>query len=50
MKKPSLHVLAPTRSALVAQTVFLALFVVLGFFAVRKFHPAKFHPDLAPTA
>ncbi|MGC1780602.1 MAG: hypothetical protein WBB34_21920 [Xanthobacteraceae bacterium] len=53
MKIPSLHVLAPTQSEppfLVAQAVVLALFVVLGFLALRKFHPAKFHSDLAPTA
>ncbi len=48
MKIPSLHALAPTQSEppfLVAQGVVLVLFVVLGFFAVRKFHPA-----FAPTA
>ncbi|HUI15189.1 MAG TPA: hypothetical protein VL048_17165 [Xanthobacteraceae bacterium] len=48
MKIPPLHVLAPTQSEppfLVAQAVVLGLFVVLGFFAVRKFHPR-----LAPTA
>jgi hypothetical protein len=43
MKIPSLHALAPTQSEppfLVAQIVVLALFVVLGFLAVRKFHPS----------
>ncbi len=48
MKIPSLHALAPTQSEppfLVAQGVVLVLFVLLGFFAVRKFHPA-----FAPTA
>lgn len=42
MKIPSLHALAPTQSEppfLVAQLVVLALFVVLGFIALRKFHP-----------
>jgi hypothetical protein len=48
MKIPSLHALAPTQSEppfLVAQGVVLVLFVLLEFFAVRKFHPA-----FAPTA
>ena len=43
MKIPSLHALAPTQTEppfLVAQTVALVLFVVLGFFALRKFYPA----------
>ena len=37
-----LHALAPTQSEppfLIAQLVVLALFVVLGFLSVRKFHP-----------
>lgn len=41
-KIPSLHALAPTQSEppfLIAQIVLLALFVVLGFVSVRKFHP-----------
>jgi hypothetical protein len=41
-KIPSLHALAPTQSEppfLIAQIVVLALFVVLGFLSVRKFHP-----------
>jgi hypothetical protein len=48
MKIPQLHVLAPTQSEppfLVTQAVVLGLFIVLGFFAVRRFHPS-----LAPTA
>lgn len=52
MKIPSLHALAPTQTEppfLVAQTVALALFVVLGFFALRKFHPAP-APTPTPTA
>jgi hypothetical protein len=47
MKIPAVHALAPTQSEppfLVAQAVVLALFIALGFFAVRKFHPA-----LAPS-
>ena len=42
-KIPALHTLAPTQSEppfLVAQILVLAIFVVLGFLAVRKFHPA----------
>lgn len=41
-KIPALHALAPTQSEppfLIAQLVVLALFVVLGFLSVRKFHP-----------
>lgn len=47
MKIPAVHALAPTQSEppfLVAQAVVLALFVVLGFFAVRRFPPV-----LAPS-
>jgi hypothetical protein len=47
MKIPAVHALAPTQSEppfLVAQAVVLALFVALGFVAVRKFHPV-----LAPS-
>ena len=47
MKIPAVHALAPTQSEppfLVVHAVVLALFVVLGFVAVRKFHPA-----LAPS-
>jgi hypothetical protein len=47
MKIPAVHALAPTQTEppfLVAQACVLAIFVVLGFFAVRKFHPA-----LAPS-
>lgn len=43
MKIPALHALAPTQSEppfLAAQIVVLAFFVVLGFLALRKFHPA----------
>jgi len=42
-KIPALHTLAPTQSEppfLVAQIAVLAFFVVLGFLAVRRFHPA----------
>jgi hypothetical protein len=42
LKVQALHDLAPTQSEppfLVAQGVVLILFIVLGFFAVRKFHP-----------
>jgi len=41
-KIPSLHALAPTQSEppfLVAQLAVLALFLVLGFLSLRKFHP-----------
>jgi len=41
-KIPSLHALAPTQSEapfLIAQLLVLALFIVLGFLSVRKFHP-----------
>jgi uncharacterized membrane protein SirB2 len=41
-KIPALHALAPTQSEppfLIAQLVVLALFVVLGFLSLRKFHP-----------
>ncbi len=46
MKIPAVHALAPTQKEppfLVAQAVVLALFVVLGFVALRKFHP-RFSP------
>jgi hypothetical protein len=39
-----LAALAPTQSEppfLIAQTVLLALFAVLGFVAVRRFHPER---------
>jgi hypothetical protein len=42
-KLPALHALAPTGSEppfLAVQIAVLALFVVLGFVAARKFHPA----------
>lgn len=41
-KVPALKAMAPTQSEppfLVAQLVVLGLFIVLGFFAVKKFHP-----------
>jgi hypothetical protein len=41
LKIPAIHDLAPTQSEppfLVAQVVVLALFVILGFVAARKFH------------
>jgi hypothetical protein len=43
-KWPWLHAYAPTQSEppfQIAQLVTLALFVVAGFFAVRKFHPER---------
>jgi hypothetical protein len=43
LKIPSLHALAPTQSEppfLVAEVAVLVIFLVLGFVAVRKFHPA----------
>jgi hypothetical protein len=42
LKVPALHDLAPTQSEppfLIAQSTVLIIFVVLGFLAVRKFHP-----------
>jgi hypothetical protein len=42
-KLPALHALAPTQSEppfLIAQVALLAVFVVLGFLAVKRFHPA----------
>jgi hypothetical protein len=42
LKVPALHDLAPTQSEppfLIAQGAVLIIFVVLGFLAVRKFHP-----------
>jgi hypothetical protein len=42
-KIPALHELAPTQSEppfVVAQVAVLAFFVILGFLAARKFHPA----------
>jgi hypothetical protein len=44
---PGLHALAPTQSEppfKIAQLLFLVIFALLGFFAVRKFHP-----DAAPA-
>jgi hypothetical protein len=44
LKIPAVHALAPTQSEppfFVAQAVVLVLFVLLGFFAVRRFHPAS---------
>jgi hypothetical protein len=43
LKVPSIHALAPTQSEppfAIAQGIVLVVFVVLGFFAVRRFHPA----------
>jgi hypothetical protein len=43
LKIPSFNSLAPTQSEppfLIAQLAVLAIFVVLGFLAIRKFHPA----------
>ena len=43
-KVPFLHPLAPTQSEppfLVAQLVVLAIFIVLGVLAVRRFHPER---------
>jgi hypothetical protein len=42
-KVPSLHALAPTQSEppfKIAQLLFLVIFVILGIFSVRTFHPA----------
>ena len=43
-KVPALKALAPTQSEppfLVAQLIVLAIFIVLGIFAVKKFHPER---------
>lgn len=43
-KSPTLHALAPTQKEppfLVAQIALMAIFIVLGFLAVRKFHPER---------
>jgi hypothetical protein len=43
LKIPALHGLAPTQSEppfVIAQVIVLAFFVVLGFLAVRRYHPA----------
>jgi hypothetical protein len=42
LKVPSIHALAPTQSEppfAIAQGIVLVIFVVLGFFAVQRFHP-----------
>jgi hypothetical protein len=42
-KIPAVHALAPTQAEppfLIAQLVVLAIFIVLGFLAVKRFHPA----------
>jgi hypothetical protein len=44
LKVPSIHALAPTQSEppfAIAQGIVLVIFVVLGFLAVRRFHPAS---------
>ncbi|HZP68517.1 MAG TPA: hypothetical protein VFB29_01120 [Pseudolabrys sp.] len=48
-KVPMLQTLAPTQSEppfLIAQGVALALFLVLGAIAVRKFHPVQSQPAM----
>jgi hypothetical protein len=45
LKVPAAHALAPTGTEppfLIAQAVVLAIFVVLGIFAVKKFHPDRY--------
>lgn len=44
LKVPALKALAPTQSEppfMVAQLIVVALFIVLGIFAVKKFHPER---------
>lgn len=44
LKIPALHVVAPTRTEtpfVVAQGVVLLIFIVLGIYAVKKFHPGS---------
>jgi hypothetical protein len=41
MKVPAVHALAPTQKEppfLIAQLIVMAIFIVLGFFSVKKFH------------
>jgi len=50
-KVPFLHAFAPSQSELpfqIAQLALLAIFVVAGFLAVRKFHPER-RPSVAVT-
>ena len=45
LKVPAAHALAPTGKEppfLIAQAVVLVIFVVLGIFAVKKFHPDRY--------
>jgi hypothetical protein len=47
LKVPAVHALAPTQKEppfLVAQLIVMALFIVLGIFAARKFHVAPVRP------
>jgi hypothetical protein len=42
MKVPAVHALAPTQKEppfLIAQLIVMAIFIVLGIFSVKKFHP-----------
>ena len=44
LKIPPVHALAPTQKEppfLVAQLVVMAVYIVLGFFAVKKFHAQR---------
>jgi uncharacterized membrane protein SirB2 len=48
LKVPALHSLAPTGTEtpfLIAQITVLLIFIVLGVYAVKKFHPAPGHTD-----
>jgi hypothetical protein len=52
LKVPTLNALAPTQSEppfIIAQLAVLALFVVLGIFAVRSFHPQADANALSPA-
>lgn len=47
LKIPAVHALAPTQKEppfLVAQLVVMAIYIVLGFFAVKKFHVERVAP------
>jgi hypothetical protein len=52
LKQPTLHALAPTRKEppfLIAQLAIMAVFIVLGFLAVKKFRLAPAAPAEART-
>jgi uncharacterized membrane protein SirB2 len=51
-KLPFLSPLAPTQTEppfLIAQLLVLAIFIALGVFAIKRFHPAAKSPALSST-